>query len=599
MNKEKIKEFFLSDRNICDELKKIDKKKLIINICIIFSFYVIKLFMSSFVKFEFNEKIFNLFWFILIYMIFSIVKHKRFWYTTIYMFFFICSIVQYFHIDIVQKPFGFSQLLYIKEGMTYTNSILSSIDIKIILYLVFGIVNYIVCLKLIKKYLKNDSEFQILKNMILLFIFIPLLVASKHTYVNTFNRLGKSNNKFFAQFSCNEIYQNFGDKESSLKMTGIFEYSIREPWLYIKKLISHDTKEKIKLINNYFEERDFSYEENEYTGIFKDKNVIIIMAESIDSWLIDENTMPTVYNIQQNSLNFINRYAPFYGSGRTLNTEYCLNTGLYIPIDYNIYTAEDNVLKYSLANMFKQSGYYTSSIHFNNGKFYDRIDMHKAYGYDDSYFLADMTKKYYYNDVDIVKNDKFYNLMINNENKFLTFFTTYSAHLPYDETNKLCKDINNEEECIKKLAKLTDDAIKILLEKLEKDNLLNDTVIVFITDHYAYGYDDEEIEKIKGGKDNIHLDKVPLFIWNNNKYAKQIDEYIDTQDILPTLLNLFGIEYENVYIGTDVFNENHNNYVYFSDNSYIGDINDISIEDIQYEQNINEWLIKTNYYTKK
>ena len=98
MNKDSIKEYFLGSRNIIDELKKIVRKKLITNICIILSFYVINLFMSRFVIFDFSAKIFNLFWFILIYIIISLVKHKRFYYSLFYFVFFICSIIQYFHI---------------------------------------------------------------------------------------------------------------------------------------------------------------------------------------------------------------------------------------------------------------------------------------------------------------------------------------------------------------------------------------------------------------------------------------------------------------------------------------------------------------------
>lgn len=139
-------------------------------------------------------------------------------------------------------------------------------------------------------------------------------------------------------------------------------------------------------------------------------------------------------------------------------------------------------------------------------------------------------------------------------------------------------------------------AIKTLLENLKRDNLLDDTVIVFATDHYTYGYSSNKMEEINGGKDSIHLDKIPFFIWSKGKYIENIDKYVDTQDILPTILNLFGIEYENVYIGTDALSDNHNNYVYFSDNAYVGDVENISLTEIQNEKNVNDWIIKTDYY---
>lgn len=596
MNKNDLKDYLFSNRNILDEIKKMNWKRMITYCCIFFSFILVNLFMSFLVNFEASAKVFSIIWILIFMIVIYITKFKKSIYLILYYFFFVCSLIQYFHIAIMQKPFSFSQLLYTKEGMTYINSIISNINILIVLYFIFGIINSIICFKLIKRYLNTNGNFVVVKKVVLLLVFIPLLLAAKNTAASTFNVGGNPSNKLFATFSRKQIYETFNDKMEALRITGVFEYSLREPYLYIKKRISQDRKKDIEIVSNYFKENNHAYEKHDYTGIFKDKNVIFIMAESIDDWLITEDTMPTVYNMKQNSIDFINRYAPFYGAGRTLNTEYCLNTGLYVPVDYNIYTSENNDFRYSLPSMFNKNNYVTNSIHFNNGNFYDRVNMHKAYGYDNSYFLFDMYKKNYMNDLDITSNDELYNLMISKDNKFLTFFITYSVHLPYAKSNKLCNNTSNGEECIKKLARYTDDAIKVLIEKLKRDNLLDDTVIVFATDHYAYGYNSKEVEKIKGGNDNIHLDKVPFFIWNNDKYATTIDKYVDTQDILPTVLNLFGIEYENIYIGTDALSSNHNNYVYFSDSTYTGDIDNVNIKDITNEIDINELIIDLDYY---
>ena len=593
MTKESIKNSLFRERNIVEELKKLNLRKIMVYFWLILSFFTIYIFSNRLGEFYSSSDLFNIFWILLLILVISIIKHKRIIYLVSYYYFFICSLVQYFYIGIMQKPFGFSQLLYFKEGMTYINSIISNIDTTVLMYLIFGIINSIIGVILIRKYQHNQIYTK--KKIVLKFILLILLIIGRCIYISNLSN-EKISNTFYSGFSEKEIYNKFTDKQKAFYMTGIFEYSVREPYLYIKKSISFDIRESKKTVNEYFNNKEQSSKENDYTGIFKDKNVIFIMAESVDNWLIDEDTMPTVYNMQKNSINFINRYAPSYGSGQTLNTEYCLNTGLYIPIDYNIYSTIDNNYKYSLANMFKKTGYYTSTMHFNEGAFYNRNNMHKAYGYDDTHFLLDMTGVLYYNDAKIINNEKFYNLMVSKENKFLTFFTTYSTHLPYNSSNELCKDTTTEDECIKKLARYTDDAIKILIEKLERDNLLDDTVIVFVTDHYAYGYSEDKLEQIKGGSTNIYLDKVPFFIWNNNNYVETIDKYVDTQDILPTILNLFGIEFGNTYIGTDVFSENHNNYVYFNDNSYIGDIANISIKDIENEKNINYLIIKTDYY---
>ena len=52
--------------------------------------------------------------------------------------------------------------------------------------------------------------------------------------------------------------------------------------------------------------------------------------------------------------------------------------------------------KNSLLLIFKNKGYTVNSIHANNGGFYSRTNLHKAYGYEnhyDSYYMITLTGK--------------------------------------------------------------------------------------------------------------------------------------------------------------------------------------------------------------
>ena len=91
--------------------------------------------------------------------------------------------------------------------------------------------------------------------------------------------------------------------------------------------------------------------------------------------------------------------------------------------------------------------------------------------------------------------------------------------------------------------------LRILIERLKKDNLLDNTVLVLATDHYAYGYGDQaSIKKFKNTNNDYLLQKVPLVIWSPNLKHNNIDTLMDTADILPTLLYMMGIDYnENYY----------------------------------------------------
>ena len=183
----------------------------------------------------------------------------------------------------------------------------------------------------------------------------------------------------------------------------------------------------------------------------------------------------------------------------------------------------------------------------------------------------------YYNDSSLVKNDETYNLIVREE-PFFSFIISYSAHVPYDDTNDRCinnpynlnVEGNKELSCIRNLAHETDEMLRILIERLKKDNLLDNTVLVLATDHYAYGYDDQtSIKKYKNTNNDYLLQKVPLVIWSPNLKHNNIDTLMDTADILPTLLYMMEIDYnEDYYIGTNVFSSNHDNFVYFSSDTF-------------------------------
>ena len=500
----------------------------------------------------------------------------------------------------MHKAFSFNEIFYASEGLTYINVIISKINLKFIFIFILFIISYIIILKLLNYFKKQEEskKSKVIKIIILIVIVLPLLFHYREKNINSLGYFYNHKIEYYADDSLRGNYETFNDKEIAIKVAGIYEYTIRDIYLYLKTNIFSDKIKQKKQIDNYFKKNKYDVVKNEYTGLFKDKNIIIVMAESIDDWLIKEDIMPTVYNMKENSIDFINRYSPFYSGGRTIENEYSLNTGLYIPVDYNIYNSINNSFSNSLPNMFNSKNYVTNSIHFNNGYFYSREKLHKAFGYKNSYFLLDMDSKEYKNDAELVKNN--YNLIVSKDNKFMSLFITYSAHLPYDKNNKFCKNLNNDEyACIKKLAAYTDEAMKILIEKLKKDNLLDDTVIVFVTDHYTYGFDEKEMEKIKGGLSPEKVDKVPFFIWNNNKNKMKVDKYIDNQDMIPTLLNLFDIKYNsNMYIGTDIFSKNHDNYVYFNNRKYVGN-KKISVELINEKIEINDLIIKTNYYENK
>ena len=133
---------------------------------------------------------------------------------------------------------------------------------------------------------------------------------------------------------------------------------------------------------------------------------------------------------------------------------------------------------------------------------------------------------------------------------------------------------NEETDCALLKAKLVDDLFERLLEELEAEGKMEDTVIIGVTDHYTYGYKDmESLYDLSGTEEDLLLEKTPCFIWSPDLVAVEVEKTLNTADLLPTVLNLLDVQTENEYIGRDAFDEDYEGFVPFSDGSWIsGDI---------------------------
>jgi phosphoglycerol transferase MdoB-like AlkP superfamily enzyme len=168
------------------------------------------------------------------------------------------------------------------------------------------------------------------------------------------------------------------------------------------------------------------------------------------------------------------------------------------------------------------------------------------------------------------------------EGKKLNFVITRSAHLSYKYNEVLSHwglkkypgfrglTGNEETDCAYLKAKLVDDLFARLLQELEKEGQLQNTVIIGVTDHYTYGYKDlDALYDLSGVQEELLLEKTPCFIWSADLEPRQVEKPLNTTDLLPTLLNLLGVETGYAYIGSDAFEEAYPGFVPFSNGSWI------------------------------
>ena len=500
----------------------------------------------------------------------------------LYVLFIIFSTVLYLvnniYYNTMNTFFDFSLLGLANEGSSYIIDAIKNAKIWLYLSLILIVVLTFYALKYYPK--DRTSNYKRLGKNILIFALIHLLLPLLY---------GPANNdlSWNTWRNVKNIYISFNDNNKSMRVAGLYEYTLRNFYItYLKETeVKNDTEENF--LTDIFKENE-EYK-NEYTAYFKDKNLILLQMEGIDDWLLKENIMPNLYSLKKNSINFNNHYSFYNGGGSTFNSEFAVNTGYITPISYtrNAYTFNKNTFNYSLARLFKKEGYQVNAFHMNSAEYYSRGINYKNWGYDNYFGLKDLNQyknNDYTLDRELINNKTFYEKMFPTDKKFVDYVITYSNHTPFTTEKGVCKKLINldkeenkspeniyltEEECIKRQAKETDDMIGLLIEALKNNNLYENTVIVAYSDHYLYTVSDQNILARNKNTENNLINHTPLMIWSNNMSEANISEVTSQLNIMPTVINLFGLEYHpSYYIASDALDKNYKGFVFFSDYSW-------------------------------
>ena len=511
--------------------------------------------------------------------------------------------------------FDFILLESTSEGAPYMMDCIKNCNIWIYIWFVIIIFTIYVGFRKIPK--KDNFNYKNVIIVVLVFLLIHLLLPNLYGSANSSLEWNTWQNP-------RNIYKNFNDANKSMSITGLYEYTIRNFYITFLQTEEKETSEDYEFLMEAFSVNN--NEVNKYTGIFKNKNLIFVQLEGIDDWLLTEKDMPTLYGMLNNSFVFQNHYSYYNGGGSTFNSEFAVNTGFITPLSYtqNAYSFNKNSFPYSMANMFKNQDYVVNAFHMNSGEYYSRQTNYTNWGYDKYYGLLDINDykdKSYTLDRELINDVTFQERMFPKDSKFVDYIITYSNHLPFTNTKGVCKllydmemDLDDtvdmgeesssmfvqltEEECIRKQAHETDYMMELLLKKLTELNLIDDTVIVVFTDHYLYTVEDKTIlDKYKNTSNNL-INKTPFFIWQNNMKRTNIKEVTSQLNILPTTLNLFGINYNpNYYIGSDALSQNYKGIVFFSDYSwYDGNIYVENGVIANNKSSSQEYLDEKNYY---
>lgn len=565
--------------------------------------------MKSFSVMDLIPNAFTIFWILLFVLLLYIIKNKilkRIFSITLYLICLLMTGTQIIYSKIFSSFFTFKSILNASEAFEFKNVILqyvSSLDIFLIIIMLILLFASQINFKKIK--IETNKVRKMITRILIIFLFglyfgIQMLIGKPS---DTTNWAAFSNKR--------NIYNQFNDTKRAMMLCGLYEYTFKDFYVTFMKPQNIDITKVTNEISEYFKAQDKIV--SSMNGLYKDKNLILIMLENIDTWMITKESMPYLYNIQENGINFTNHYSVNYASGFTFNTEFIANVGLIPNINElrTSYSYNQNNYDYALASLFKQEGYLVNSLHKNKGQFYNRDNMHMAWGYTNHYDYSKLAFNGKNSDLDSTIVSENLKKFIYDQ-KFMTFFITYSAHMPFQyskpecqenlgEIQKKFKSDNEEYLCAMSQARDTDNAIKILVEELNKKNIIDNTVLIFFTDHYAYSMDKDMVQKLKNETDENLLTKTPFFIYDNGKNKMKVDKVNSSLDILPTIADLFGLDYNpNIYFGESIFSDAYNGLVIFNDNSwYDGKIYypyKYSAQNKDYVEKINKHINNVMYY---
>lgn len=359
------------------------------------------------------------------------------------------------------------------------------------------------------------------------------------------------------------------------------EYNILD--IDFEELIKNTNDETIKSMHEYFNSVIPS-EKNEYTGMFKGKNLIFITAEAFDTIAIDEKITPTLYKMANNSFVFNNYYQPLYPVS-TSDGEY-MNVNSLIPKEgvWSFYKSSNNYMPFGIGNMFKKLDYNTYGFHNHTYNFYHRDKSHtniglRYYGCGNGLEKKMNCRHWPNSDYEMIKATTSY--YINEDKPFMAYYMTVSGHLNYNFSgnNMASKnkskvqdlDYKNSIKAYYATQIELDKAMEELLNRLEESGKLDDTLIVIAPDHYPYGLSTKDMNTISkiDRTDKFENYHTSLIMYNPQIKKTDVNKTISSLDILPTIYNLYGLDYDSrLFMGRDIFSDEEH-IVILSDRSFI------------------------------
>ena len=323
---------------------------------------------------------------------------------------------------------------------------------------------------------------------------------------------------------------------------------------------------------------------NEYTGLFQGKNLVLITAEAFSPWFISRELTPTLYKLTHEGFVCENYYQPGWGQSTT-GGEYAVMTGLlptWVGSSVSFYASANDDMPFALGNQLRALGYRTGAYHDNIYNYYNRDKTHPNLGYDYQGVGNGLTVtedgSWPYSDLEMVQNTigDYIDGYVSDGTPFHVYYMTVSGHGSYGWGHAMAAKNRAKAQAAYPNASTQvqayvaanlelENALTYLLEQLEAAGIAEDTVICMSADHYPYLLAEPETDyynELRGVVDSERdTDRYrnALVLWcGGMENAVTVTEPCSAVDIVPTLSNLFGLEYDSRLLsGRDVLDKDY------------------------------------------
>ena len=326
---------------------------------------------------------------------------------------------------------------------------------------------------------------------------------------------------------------------------------------------------------------------NEYTGMFKGKNLILLTAEAFSPWFVSEELTPMLYRLTHEGFVCTNYYQPGWGQSTT-GGEFAVLTGLlptWIDNNVSFWASRNDYMPLALGNQFRALGYQTPAWHDNTYNYYNRDATHPNLGYDYQGIGNGLTLPsssgggWPYSDLEMMEAtmDSYVDTYLATGQPFHAYYMTVSGHGSYNWGQSMAAknraaaqaaypDASAPVQAYVAANLELEAALTYLVEQLEAKGIADDTVICLSADHYPYALAETDVDYYAEltGRQDTDLDtsryRNALILWCGSMTEPvTVDVPCSAVDIVPTLSNLFGLSYDSRLLsGRDILDDSYN-----------------------------------------